>query len=803
MKGFLSLLAILLSLSLGAQEITISGRVTEGDTDNPMAFATATINEINAGTLISGGVCDEQGRFELIGSFQGEYIIHISFVGFEEHTQKLLVGELNENFDLGNIRLYPSSESLEEVTVSAQKLAISSEMDKKTYSAEDMVAQSGGSVLDAMKTMPGVTVDQEGKVILRGSDKVVVLIDGKQSSLTGFGNQKGLDNIPVANVERIEIINNPSAKYDARGMAGIINIIYKKESEEGFNGDVGFAYGIGALTKPRADLPTELGSYNANSKYIPSVNMNYRREKINFFLQSEAMFLNALPNNEFTTRYYDDGRITASQVPENRTQQHYIINGGVDYEFNERNTLTLSGIYDWEKHIDTAQVPYIDMISGERYRYIAWNEEEVTGYMNFAASFNHKFAQTGHELDVSAQYTKGWEDETYSLNDSSSIREGTDVTNILATEYTTNLQLDYTKPLRSGRVEAGAKVQIRRLPVEFTVWPGENSVIYPGLGSWSDWGENIYAAYANYIYEKTRFDVEAGLRVEQTSVFYNIDPENIYYDENDAYDYFEPFPNIRLSYKLNQRHRFSLFYNRRIDRPGEPELRIFAKSDDQELLKIGNPYLRPQFTQSFELAYRIKWESGMVYFAGYYRLINDPYMRIYTEDTTNVDYDVIVKTYANTGSAKNAGLELVFSQQILKFWKISGNANFYKNSIDAYVGSLLFPYPHTFEIENSVANTLDAKLSNNFTINDNLELQLTAVYYAPKNIPQGTQLSRSSIDFGINQKIFDGKGEISFSASDIFNTFGIRQELEGDGFTADYENYYETQVFRVGLKYRF
>ena len=465
--------------------------------------------------------------------------------------------------------------------------------------------------------------------------------------------------------------------------------------------------------------------------------MNYRRNKVNVFLQSEAMFLNQLPNNEFTTRYYDDGRITASQVPENRTQQHYITKGGVDFLFNESNTLTLSGIYDWEKHVDTAQVPYIDMLTGQRYRYIAWNEEEITGYMNYAATYKHKFAQTGHELDVSAQYTKGWEDETYSLHDSSSIRQGEDVTNILATEHTTNLQLDYSKPLKSGRLEAGSKIQIRRLPVEFTVWPGENSVIYPGLGSWSDWGENIYAAYANYVYELTHVDVEAGLRAEQTNVFYDIDPDNIYYDQNDAYDYFKLFPNIRLSYKINQHHRLSAFYNRRIDRPGEPELRIFAKSDDQELLKVGNPYLRPQFTQSFELAYRMKWESGMFLLAGYYKLIDDPYMRIYTADTTNTSYDVIVKTYANTGGANNLGLELVFSQQILEIWKLSGNANIYRNSIDAYQGSLQFPYPHTFSIDNSSENTWDAKLSNTFSVSDRLELQLTAVYYAPKNIPQG------------------------------------------------------------------
>jgi len=804
MIRYLCLLLILqLTLFVSAQEISISGRVVDGNSDLPLPFSSIALTDVMDNRLVSGAVSDLEGRFGITGEFSGEYFVNITYVGYEDQQLELLVGDLNRHFDLGRIKLFPSSEELEEVTVSTQQSTVSSDLEKKTFSMDDNIAQSGGSVLDAMKTMPGITVDQEGKVILRGSDKVVVLIDGKQSSLTGYGNQKGLDNIPASNIDKIEIINNPSAKYDARGMAGIINIIYKKENQEGLNLDVGFTYGIGALSKPREDLPTDLGSYSANSKYIPSVNMNYRRKKTNLFLRSESMFLKNLPNNEFTTRYYDDGRITVSQVPENRTQQHYILNGGVEYQMNDRNTFVLSGIYDWESHVDTAQVPYIDMNTGDRYRYITWNEEEITGYMNFAANYTHKFNQPGHELDASAQHTQGWEDETYYINDSSAHRQGRDETNILANEYTTGIQADYVKPFKSGRLEAGSKVQIRRLPVEYTVIPGENSIIYPGMGEWSDWGENIFAAYANYIYEKPSYDVEAGLRMEQTDVFYEFDPENIYYEENDAYNYFELFPNVRLSYKPSQKHRFSAFYNRRIDRPGEPELRIFAKSDDHELLKVGNPYLRPQFTQSFELAYRLKWESGMVYLAAYYRMIDNPYMRIYTEDTTNVDYDVIIKIYANTGSATNAGGEVVFSQQILDFWKLSGNANIYQNSIDAYQGTLQFPYVHTFDIIGSSEVTWDAKLNNQFAINDHLEIQLTAIYLAPKNIPQGKQYSRTSIDFGIAYKILEGKGELSFSASDIFNTYGIQQDISGDGFTATYENYYETQVFRIGAKYRF
>jgi outer membrane receptor protein involved in Fe transport len=490
-------------------------------------------------------------------------------------------------------------------------------------------------------------------------------------------------------------------------------------------------------------------------------------------------------------------------VPENRRQQHYILNGGIDWSISENNTLTFSGIYDWESHVDTAQVPYIDMNTWQRYRIWHWNEEEITGYMNFALNYNHQFAEPGHKFDARFQYTKGWEDESYFLNDSSDYRVGTDATHILATEHTTNLTLDYVKPLRSGRLEAGTKFQWRRLPVEYTITSGENSVIYPGMGDWSDWGEDIYAGYFNYIYEKPKYDIEAGLRAENTSVFYTIDSTNIYYDDNDSYSYFEFYPNIRLTFKIDDSNRISAFYNRRVDRPGEPELRIFPKYDDPELLKVGNPYLRPQFSQTFELAYKRIWETGSVFLSGYHRIIEDAFQRIYSIDDSDPDYSIINKIYQNTGSARNTGFEIVFSQDIKDFWELSGSFNGYNNEIDAYSGTLYFPYERPFSIDATTDKTWDAKMSNQFNLPKDFQIQLTGVYYAAKNIPQGKQLSRSSIDLGIKKAILEGNGDITLSFSDMFNDFGIRQEFDGDGFTALYENYYETQVVRIGFKYRF
>lgn len=803
MKSILLLTFLgLFSTSIFAQNnATVSGRIFDEETKLPLPFASITLNLENE--MVAGTISGEDGRFALSGISKGNYVVKSSFVGYKTYESELLVGELNDNFDLGKITLSPSSENLDEVTINAKREIVSADLDKKTFNLGDNVAQSSGSVLDAMKIMPGVTVDSEGKVMLRGSDKVMVLMDGKQSSLTGFGNQKGLDNIPAANIESIEIINNPSAKYDATGMAGIINIIYKKEIETGISGDFGFAYGLGALSKPKDDLPTELGSFSVNPKYIPSFSLNRKTEKTNIFFRSEALFLEKLPNNEFTTRNYSDGTNIISQVPENRKQQHYILNGGIDWFLDDNNTLTFSSIFDWESHVDTAQVPYIKMNSGERMRLWHWNEEEITGYLNLALNYTHNFAEPGHKLDARAQYTRGWEDESYFLNDSSSIREGTDATHILATEHTTNVSVDYIKPLRSGRLEAGAKLQWRSLPVEYTITPGEGSIIYPGMGDWSDWGEDIYAGYLNYIYERPKIDIEAGLRTEYTKVFYTIAPENIYYPENDSYEYFELFPNIRLTFKMDEKNRISAFYNRRVDRPGEPELRIFPKYDDPELMKVGNPYLRPQFSQTFELAYKRLWESGSVFLSGYHRLIDDAFQRVYSMDESNPDYTIINKIYHNTGSATNTGMELVFSQQLVKLWKLSGSFNGYNNKIDAYSGIMYFPYERPFSIDASTDKTWDLKVNNQFELDKGWEIQLTGIYYADKIIPQGKQFARSSIDLGIKKEILEGKGEILFSFSDIFNDFGIKQEYQGYRFTALYENYYETQVARLGFKYKF
>ena len=199
--------------SIAQSNATVSGHVTDATTHDPLPYATVVLNTETAGRMVSGTLTDETGRFTFEGIEKGNYRIEISFIGYVTNSLPLLVGEKNYIFDLGKIRLEPESTQLDEVVIEAKRAVVASGLDKKSFDLEDIIAQGGSSVLDAMKALPGISIDQEGKVELRGSDKVAILIDGKQSSLTGFGNQKGLANIPAANIERIEIINNPSAKY--------------------------------------------------------------------------------------------------------------------------------------------------------------------------------------------------------------------------------------------------------------------------------------------------------------------------------------------------------------------------------------------------------------------------------------------------------------------------------------------------------------------------------------------------------------------------------------------------------------
>jgi hypothetical protein len=797
----LSLLLSLLPASSMAQSgATVSGRVVDAGNGSRIAFATVVIRNTQSGDTLSGAVTGEDGRFRILGLQPGRYAFDVRFLGFRPTQTEVLVSPLNQSYDLGDIRM-ARVVTLEQVRVTESAIRAAG-VDTKVYRLGEGASQSTGSMLDALKNLPGVTVDQEGKVLLRGSDRVAILIDGRQSSLTGFGSQRGLDNVSAANVEAIEVILNPSASFDAAGMAGIINIIYKQNQQRGLSGEVGLSLGMGAFTKPRPDLPTDIGSFSTNEKVIPNLSLNYNTPRARSFVQGEYLLQHALPNNEFTTRYYDDGRVIESQVPENRWQWHYLLRAGSDLT-SKSNTFSVSGVYDLETHIDRAQVPFILASTGQRERFWFWREKESTGFANATANWKRDFGTPGHELNVNLQYTRGWEDEAYSLNEESRVRVGTDFTHVDAVEHTVPLSIDYKRPLASGRMELGAKLQRRWLPVTYDIEPGAQSVIYPGMGNRTDWDEDLGALYGNLVRIEDRYSLEAGLRVEQTRVEYRVPADNIYYATNDSYGLFELFPNVKLTYALDARHRVIAAYNRRIDRPGEPELRIFPKYDDPELLKVGNPYLRPQLSHVVELGVDRSWSGGSVRVSGYRRNITDAFQRVFAIDESNPNYDVVNRIYQNVGRSLQTGAEVVGEQRLVRPWLLSASVNWSVTDIDALQTTLLFPTQRPFAIPASRDDSWSSTINNRFKLPRAAELQLSHVYYSARNVPQGRERARSSLDLSASLPLRNNRAELLVTFRDVFNDFGLRRDVVGDGFRASYQNLLETQVATLRVKWRF
>jgi outer membrane receptor protein involved in Fe transport len=798
-------LVFLFTLALPAiSQTTVSGRVLSGDEKQPLISTTISVFKAGTSELVTGTITNEQGRFTLSGLLPGEYEFIFSNIGYESVKHRVLSGALNKVLDLGNIFMQPSSTELGEVEIVGQKQILSSSLDKKVYTAESFISGSAGSALDIIKTLPGVVVDQDSRIMLRGSDKVAILIDGKQSSLTGFGSQKGLENIPASQIESIEVISSPSAKYDAAGMAGIVNIKFKKSEKKGFTGDIGLAPGIGMITKRKNDLPTGMASYSDNLKLTPSVNLNYKTGKLSIFWQSYLIHQRRLPNNEFTTRFYDNGDMVESQVSENRSQNHFNMKFGLDWNPDPQQTITVFGLYDYEWHIDTTRVWYFknkEYLSPQR----KWgfHESEGTGFTNITFQHKYRFQQPGHELNSQFLFTKGWEDETYNLSQDGPspypvIR--TDRTWVMAPEYVYLLNSDYTKPLPFGRLEAGLSGKIRHMPITYTVTKDpENTALIYNFGNWSKWDEDIAGGYFNMVAELPKADIEAGLRGEYTNVTYRFAP-NPYFTE-DEYDYFSVFPNVRLTLKINKYNKLSAFYNRRIDRPGEDILRIFPKYDDPELLKIGNPSLRPQYAQNFELAHKLIWQNGSFYTSLYHKIIEDYYTRIYIQDPLHSE--ITIKAYDNLGRATNSGLEITLDQKVTRQWKLSISANAYFNTIFAHSGIIEFPEPQSYSISKRTDTPIFAKLISQITLPGDWIFETTGQFFSGKNIGQGKELSRGGIDLGIKKSLAGTRIELNLSATDILNTMGIRQKIDGQGFYAEYQNFYETQIFIFAAKYKF
>jgi outer membrane receptor protein involved in Fe transport len=799
-KYFLTLILqfLIFSISNAQTTVSVSGIIKAKTSKTILPFVNVILKTVKDSVFVSGTVTNEEGRFYLSKVKPGNYLLEFTYIGYVTIQQSLFVGNLSEYLDLKTIEIEEKSTTLQQVIVAGNTTEVSEKMDKKTFSVKDNLSQSGGSVLQVMQNLPSVTV-QEGKVQLRGSDKITVLIDGKQTALTGFGNQTGLDNIPASAIEKIEIINNPSSKYDANGNAGIINIIYKKNKSEGFNGKVGFTTGLGSLWVREDNLPTIRPQYTFTPKINPSTSLNYRKNKINIFFQGDYLYTETLNKNEFVTRTYDNGEVINSQLKRNRNTHFTTLKSGIDYAINDQNAFTFSGLFGSEKIIDRGDQPFFNGNFTQRKRLWQFLEDELKTTVMATANYQHKFKEAGHLLNIGFNYTFHREDEKYFYDNILPSSSGIDAFKLLSDEQVYDFNFDYVKPLKYGRIETGVKLRNRNIPTNMLFIPGTNTVLDMKAGGWATYKELIPALYENYIIENKKWEAEIGLRIEYVKIQYDVNPEHVVY-KSDGYNYTQPFPNVRLAYKINDNNKVSIFYNRRVDRPNEVDIRIFPKYDDAEIIKVGNPELRPQFTNSIEVAYKTNWETGSFYNSIYHRIADGTITRI---SSIVPPSNLIYATFQNVNKSYNSGVEIIYTQEISKKYKFNINLNGYKNQIDAFSVENKYPSTHVFSADIQEMFSGNIKLNNTFRFAKNIDAQLMAIYLAPDIIPQGKINSRFSLDVGVKKLIQKEKGELFFNATDLLNTMITKKEINGQGFYYSSNDYYETQVIRVGYSYKF
>lgn len=778
--------------------VTIAGTLVDSVSQAGLPFVNVVLKNTRDTTFVSGTITGESGAFSLDKIPPASYFLVISYLGYNAVFKEIYIGSSADIINLGKIELTENSENLDEITITAREAEINAKMDKKTYSVEDNLSQTGGSALQAMENLPGISI-VDGKLQLRGSDKVIILIDGKQSALTGFGGQAGLDNIPASSIERIEIINNPSSKYDANGNAGIINIILKKEKQDGFNGKVGLSAGVGALWIKQVNLPNVHPQYQFTPKVNPSLSLNYRKNAVNLFFQVDNLYTETLNKNEFVVRTYDDGTIINQQTVRNRNTNFLTSKLGLDWFINEHNQFTLSAMYGNEKIIDNGDQSFFSGSGTERIRLWQFLEDELKTTVAGNMSFQHKFKQPGRVINTGLNYTFHRENEQYFFTNTLVDYTGDESFKLLSDEHVADFNVDYVQPLKFGKLEAGLKVRERIIPTNMQFFPSLMSPLDSNAGGKATYQELIPAIYSSYSFDRKKWQGEIGLRMEYVQLNYKVDPNHNTYT-SDGYNYFQPFPTLRLGYKINDKNSVVAFYNRRVDRPNEVDIRIFPKYDDAEIIKVGNPSLKPQFTNSVELSLKHRFKKGFWYNSFYSRFAQGTITRISTSPDSSF---LIYAVFQNAGNSNISGYESILSQDVSRFFTYNLGVNVYYNQIDAFTVENRYPAPSTYSADKQTVFSGNVKLNTTFHFKKDFDAQLTGIYFAPDIVPQGQIAARFTLNLGLKKSIQKGKGQLFFNASDLLNTMVIKKTIQGSNFSYISSDYYETQVFRVGYSYKF
>lgn len=771
-QAALLFLFFICTFTLSAQDkpagntVKISGKLIDNDTKQPLEFATVVIQTPDKQT-VNGGMTDVNGAF----SFDvkpGIYNIIFDFISYKGIT--ITNKEVTADTDLGTTAMAPDATMIQAVEIIAERTTVDIKLDKKVYNVgQDMIVK-GGTVSDVLDNVPSVAVDVEGNVSLRGNQSVTILIDGRPSTLMGGNVADVLKLLPADSVEKVEVITNPSARYDAEGGGGIINIILRKGKAGGFNGSV-----IGSVGNPET--------------YGLMANLNYRHEKYNIFSTLGYNYRTS-PGNSFTdAQYFDNEGNTSEFINERREndRKQNAFNGTVGFEWFIDSTMTwTNSINARRSNGDNPTTTWYDhyfadgSFNKSRNRYNLEDEKDE----NFGYSTNllKKFNNEGHELKVDASVSKGLDDENAEITDitldtPNPLEDNTyERTTNKEDEFRSLIQVDYVLPLSErSRFEAGYRGSFNELTTDSYaealdndtgIWvPNENFI------NQLEYNEYVNALYTQYGSKLgSKFSYLFGLRWEDSNIDVNLLNENEY--NNKRYNNF--FPSAFFAYEFSENSSASLSYSRRINRPRGRFINPFSGLESNINIFMGNPDLNPSMTNSFEAGYLKKWRKMTLSTSAYMNVTEDSFQFVRrTEENDNGDV-VTITSPINLAKEYRFGFEFNLNYTPYKWWRINGNFNFFRNETD---GDYTFTYINdNGETINDYQNFDNSAYSWSTRINSKMNLpwgidwQLNGSYNAPQNTAQGRNVGVASANTALSKDFLKDKATVTLNVSDVFNS---------------------------------
>lgn len=791
---FISINAFGQNTNMTAKDVRITGKIIEQSTSSVLEYATVAFTN-QQGQIVTGGITDLEGNYS-ISVPAGIYKVTFEFIGFK--TKTLEHQNLTSDTRLPTVALAEDSESLDEIIIRAETTEVQIRLDKKIYNIGKDLTTSGATVGDALSNVPSVSVDVEGAISLRGNENVRILINGKPSAIAGFGSTDALNALPADAIERVEVITSPSARYDAEGTAGILNIILRKEKTLGLNGS----------------LQTNIGHPTSSGV---TGNINLRTNKFNIFNTTGYRYRESPGSAIFKNQYFSDNVNNPLVIEDrvfDRTDKNFNTNLGMEYFISDKTSITAIAFYSQGKDADetvntTNEYDSNGQLAINRVR----TEDETEDETNFQVSLNYitEFNDDGHQLTADLQYDKEKESERSLIDERNTFPDvallPSEFVSTDGTEKEYLAQIDYVLPIgENAQFEAGYRGNFEETVTDYELTeqmtPNGNFVRNDSLSNSFTYNENVNAVYTQYGNKFGQLSFLVGLRFENTQLKGQVDAKDVENTGNEQLNinfdksYAGLFPTLNLTYQLNDREDITLGYNRRINRPRGYYINPFPSRSSEANIFQGNPNLNPAYASAFDLGYLKRWGKVTLSTSVYYQHETDAFERV-QEDTGEVtpnDIPIIRTIPINLSTNDRIGFEAGLLYNPQKWLRLNGSFNLFR-----------FQTEGVFNGVDYGAKNLSyfARGSAKVTLPSNIDWQTNMFYQGPSNNSQTETEGMLSVDLALSKDVFNTNGTIGLRISDLFNSRKRASLTSTDTFISESEFQWRKRSINVSFTYRF